>query len=183
MNNAGEREMYRIMLVDDEPNVLRALERVLADPCHTVESFADPEAALHRAGETDFDLVLSDYRMPGMDGVTFLTGMRTLQPDAMRLILSAHADWQALLGAINHAEVYRFLPKPWDTDDLRLTVGRALEHRATLLDNRRLAAEVRCQREAIDRRDAALRELARTNPELARVRWGEDGSVLLEDVD
>lgn len=175
--------MYRIMLVDDEPNVLRALERVLTSPHHAVELFGDPEAALHRAGEADFDLVLSDYRMPGIDGVTFLTAMRTLQPDAMRLILSGHAEWQALLGAINQAEVYRFLPKPWDTADLRLTVDRALEYRATLLDNRRLAAEVRRQQEELDNRDAALRELERTNPELVRVRWGEDGSVLLEDMD
>lgn len=175
--------MYRIMLVDDEPNVLRALERVLADRHHVIESFSDPESALHRAEECNFDLVLSDYRMPGMDGVTLLTALRVLQPDAMRLILSAYSDWQALLAAINQAEVYRFLAKPWDADDLRLTVDRALHHRATLLENRRLAAEVRRQREALDRHDAALRELQRTNPDLVRVRRNEDGAILLEDTD
>lgn len=172
--------MYRIMLVDDEPNVLRALERLLANERYVVETFVDAAVALDRAKVITFDLVLSDYRMPAMDGVTFLTRFRAIQPEVMRLILSAHTDWQALLAAINQAEIYRFLSKPWDPDDLRLTVARALEHHAMLAENRRLAEQVRQQQNQLTRQEAALRELERTNPALARVRWGEDGSVLLD---
>lgn len=172
--------MYRIMLVDDEPNVLRALVRLLTGPRYAIETFDSAEAALQRAQAATFDLVLSDYRMPGMDGVAFLTRFRAIQPDTMRLILSGHTDWQALLAAINQAEIYRFLPKPWDGDDLKLTIERALEHRAMLLENRRLAEEVRRQQAQLSQQEAALRELERTNPELARVTWGEDGSVLLD---
>lgn len=173
--------MYRIMLLDDEPNVLRALERLLTTPRHTIETFDNAEAALHRAQSTVFDLVLSDYRMPRMDGVEFLTRFRALQPDAMRLILSAHTDWQVLLAALNQAEIYRFLPKPWDTDDLRIAIDRALEHREVLMENRRLADQVRRQQAQLSRQEAALRELESSHPEIAHVSWGEDGSVLLDE--
>lgn len=176
-----EVTMYRIMLVADEPNVLRALERLLKSSRYTIESFAAAEQALRRVQSATFDLALADYRMPGMDGVTFLTRLREVQPDTMRLIISGHTDWHALLAAVNQAEIYRFLPKPWDDDDLKLTVERALEHRAVLVENRRLAEQVRRQQTQISRQEAALRELERTDPEIARVTWGEDGSVLLDN--
>jgi two-component system probable response regulator PhcQ len=172
--------MPRIMLVDDEPNVLRALERLLASPQLEIECFDDPEQALRRIHTATFDLVLSDFRMPRLDGVELLKQIRVMQPDAMRLILSAHTDLQAILSAINEAEIYRFIAKPWDPYDLKRTIDQALAHRAMLVENRRLAQQVRNQQEQISRQEMALRELERSHPEIARVVWGEDGSVLLD---
>lgn len=172
--------MKRIMLVDDEKNVLRALERLLVSPQCEVESFTDPELALLRAHTATFDVVISDYRMPGMNGVEFLRQIRTMQPDTMRIILSAYGELEAMQTAINEAEIYRYISKPWDTLDLKQTIENALTQQDMLVENRRLAAQLRNQQELLDRQQVALRELEKNHPEIARVIWGDDGSVLLD---
>src|SRR5688500_964271 len=105
--------MSRLMLVDDEPHILSALKRSLlsqeqasptkSDP-FTIETFNLPEEALKRAQECPFDLIISDYRMPVMNGVMLLSKIRDLQPDAIRIILSGHTDLDGLVGAINEAQ-------------------------------------------------------------------------------
>jgi len=172
---------YRIMLVDDERNVLKALERVLAAPDRTLEGFTEPLEALKRAHTATFDLVLTDYRMPGMDGVELLTEFKVLQPDAMRLVLSAYGDLRSILAAINEAQIYRYITKPWEDGDLRHAVEKALAYRAMQVENRRLAEQVRSQQSRLARHEAALRQLEEENPELARVAWEADGSIWLEE--
>lgn len=130
--------MHRIMLVDDEQNVLNALRRELAGS-YEVETFTSPVDALQRAETTDFAAVVSDYHMPDMDGVTFLGKFGQRQPDAVRLILSGQADMDALIKAINVTHIYRFLPKPWDGDGLKVNLAQALDYREAILGNRRLA--------------------------------------------
>lgn len=131
--------MAHILLVDDEPNILNALRREL-EAEHEVETFTSPQEALQRASTTDFDLVLTDYRMPEMDGVAFLEILAQRQPDTMRLILSGQADVEALIKAINVSHPYLFVPKPWDRHDLKAGIAQALNFRQATLENRRLAA-------------------------------------------
>lgn len=122
--------MYRILLVDDESNILNALRRCLASidvaqldgEALKVETFSSPEAALEHCEETEFDLVLTDYRMPSMDGVTFLTRLMDVQPSVPRVIISGYADRDAIIAAINEAQLTRFIQKPWDDNELRETV-------------------------------------------------------------
>ncbi|MEW5887640.1 MAG: response regulator [Pseudomonadota bacterium] len=179
-------EAPQLLLVDDEPNVLKALERQLravdrgTEQPYRIESYTSPAAALERAGEQAFDLVISDYRMPHMDGVSFLAKFRALQPYAARLILSGHTDSPALLGAINSAGVMRFLCKPWEHAELVLAVENALLERALLLENLRLADEVRVQQGIISRQEAELRRLEAESPGITRVNWGPDGSILID---
>ena len=175
--------MSRIMLVDDEPHVLKALERLLRRSDHEVEAYNDPVQALKRFHTATFDLVISDFRMPGMDGVALLKDLKNLQPDVMRMILSAYGDLDALKSAINEAEIYRFISKPWDDFELTSAIEKALEHRDILVENRRLAATVRQQKEQLSRQERALRELEDKHPEIARVVWGPDGSVILDSDD
>lgn len=175
--------MKRIMLVDDERNVLYSLERLLASSECEVECFTDPEQALVRAHTATFDLIISDYRMPGMDGVELLRRLKAMQPDAMRIILSAYGDRQDILDAINEAEIYRYISKPWEALDLKQTIDSALMHRETLVENRRLAEQVRRQQQQLDQQTQALQELEKYHPEIARVVWGDDGSILLDDMD
>lgn len=175
--------MRRLMLVDDEANVLnslrRTLNRALAD-CHVqIETFDDPRQALERALEADFAVVISDYRMPPMDGVTFLQQFRITQPDAKRLILSASSDAEALLGAINQAAILRYVMKPWDDVDLAIIVRDALDQYAEEENARRLASTV-CGEALSTPEEQERARLEAEEPGITQVRWGADGSVLLE---
>lgn len=184
--------LYRIMLVDDEPNVLHALRRVFSSfPLEEsggsrfhVEIFTSPVEALKRAGDGDaFDLVISDCRMPGMDGVAFLEAFRNIQPHAERMILSGYADLEALVGAINQAQIFRFIAKPWHDYELKAMVTQALAHHDLLMENQRLADQVRMQRGVISKQEMALRRLEEESPGITKVHWGPDGSVILDEED
>jgi two-component system, probable response regulator PhcQ len=173
--------VHRILLVDDEPGILSALRRVFAtarpedvggEPI-AVEAFDDPEAALARAGEQPFDLVISDYRMPKLSGVEFLERLIEIQPACARLILSAYTDLDGLVGAINRARISRFLSKPWHDVELKLAVRQALEWRALQRENARLADLVRVQRGELTR---AQMELKRLEEQFPGLRAQEDAA-------
>jgi two-component system probable response regulator PhcQ len=170
----------RILLVDDEENILRSLRRCLAPDGYAIEAFADPRSALARVQVAPFDLVLSDYRMPRMDGVEFLTHFKEIHPDSARLIISGQADMEGLLAAINEAEIYRFVSKPWENYDLRTTVRQALIHRNVLLENRRLADQVRRQKVQLEEQGRLIERLEREFPGISEVRRTADGAVVLD---
>lgn len=136
--------MYRILLVDDEQNILSALRRELQSD-YALEAFDSPREALQRCRDVRFDLVIADYRMPEMDGVEFLKHFGELHPDAVRLMLSGQADFDALVGTVNEVHIYRFIDKPWDKTGLAATLAEALAHREQILENRRLAERYRRQ--------------------------------------
>lgn len=143
-----EKALKRILLVDDEPNILNAVQRELQSPPHSryryeIEAFSVPEQALARAREQAFDLVISDYRMPGMDGLALLKALGTLQPDCARIALSGQTDFAALTRMVNETHVYRFIPKPWHDYYLKGSVVQALNYAGTLAEHRRLAGQVR----------------------------------------
>jgi two-component system probable response regulator PhcQ len=184
--------MYRIMFVDDEQNILNALRRLFVSPSmqdsgnpeFQVETFISPRLALQRAGDgAAFDLVISDYRMPEMDGVAFLKAFRQIQPHAERLILSGYADLEALVGAINEAQISRFISKPWHDYELKAAVAQALAHRDLLRDNQQLADQVRLQIGVISKQEMALRRLEEESPGITKVHWGEDGSVIFDETE
>jgi DNA-binding NtrC family response regulator len=178
--------MARILLVDDDANVLRAVRRALAyaDPVLRTISmpiYEDPKKALEFARDHYVDLAIADYHMPGMNGVAFLCALRELQPDAGRVLLTATTDFDALVGAVNEAGVMRFLRKPWHETELVSAVMEILEHRDLLLENRRLADQVRVQQGVISKQEMELRRLEEEAPGITRVKWGPDGSVLLDE--
>jgi DNA-binding NtrC family response regulator len=182
--------MSRILIVDDEDAILKALRRLLSlTPCAagdktyklSVDTFCVPEEALARARFTAYDLVLSDYRMPGMDGVQFLKAFRELQPDCARLILSGYADLNGLIGAINEAGISRFLSKPWNDYELVAAIGQALALRDLTLENQRLADRTRLALGRISREELERKRLEAEEPGITKVIWGPDGSVLLDE--
>lgn len=130
--------MNRILLVDDEQNVLNALKRELKDD-YEIEAFSSPVEALLRCNDVSFDLVISDYKMPAMNGIQFLKQLGKIQPDASRLLLSGEADIDALVSAINETHIYRFLAKPWDKIELQTSIVQALASRKIFMDIRRQA--------------------------------------------
>jgi response regulator RpfG family c-di-GMP phosphodiesterase len=180
--------MAKILIVDDESGVLNALRRMCLNPMIApmiadphVTAFSSPLQAIDYLRDHPVDLVISDYRMPEMDGASFLTAVKELQPDSARMILSAYSDMDGIVRAINDAGIFRFVSKPWSDVDLRVSIVQVLEHRALLLENRQLANEVRMQRGVISRQQAELERLEAESPGITRVRWTEDGGVLLED--
>lgn len=176
--------MRRILLLDDEVSVLHALQRTLR-ACFpmddlTIETFSNPEEALLRSGEIPFDVVVSDYRMPGMDGVAFLTMIKGIQPDAIRLVLSASTEFETVMHAVNHAEVFRYIAKPWQTDELADTIRQAFVKHDQALEDRRLADELRAKRGQLTPQEIETRRLEAEEPGITKVKWGEDGSVRLD---
>ena len=181
--------MSRVMIVDDEDAILKALKRVLRfAPCTygnqqftlEVDTFSSPEAALAHAAHEPYDLFISDYRMPGMDGIEFLKATKALQPDAARLILSGYADLNALIRAVNEVGIERFIGKPWNDYELMSAIAQSLHARELTQENRELANLVRLEMGDTDPEAVEQARLEAIEPGITQVNWGPDGSVLLD---
>ncbi|MEP7061532.1 MAG: response regulator [Betaproteobacteria bacterium] len=179
--------MPRLLLVDDEPNILKALTRMCWNeklvpvlPDLKITAFESPFEAIEFATHYPIDLVISDFRMPAMNGVALLSRIRALQPDAARIIVSAFADKEGIISAINDAAIFRFVTKPWIDQELKTAIGAALDHRARAIETSLLADETRLKRGALTAHEAALRRLEIESPGITKVRWDADGGVLLD---
>jgi len=171
----------KILLVDDESNVLKAISRLLRD--YDVTALTRPEDALLLARETRFDLVISDFKMPGMNGVEFLIHFMEIQPDSIRMILTGYADLESAQTAINEAGVYRFINKPWNNIEIINAVKSGLEHQRILLENTELANQVRAQQKLLDEKNNLLKQLEQEEPGITHVDWAEDGSIIINEDD
>jgi two-component system NtrC family sensor kinase len=150
--------LRRVLLVDDEPNVLRALKRVLRRIPWDLQTANSGEEALQLMAESPVDVVVCDYRMPGMTGVDFLRQVRDRWPDTQRLMLSGQADQSAILEAVNRSEIFRFIPKPWEEADLLATIHSALSAATLAQENRRLLALTLAKNEELARLNAQLEQ-------------------------
>lgn len=130
--------MYcRLLIVDDDPGVLNALRReLMREPFIgtdglEVETFSEPAKALSRIVEADgdFDVVVADYRMPQMDGITFLDLIRARRPLSIRILLTGMIDQGGALAAVNEARVHHLISKPWHEYDLKGRIALALHER------------------------------------------------------
>ncbi|MDF2447312.1 MAG: transcriptional regulator [Moraxellaceae bacterium] len=175
--------MIKIQLVDDEPNILSALQRVFRRQQWIVHAFSDAQVALSALAEHDYAVIISDYQMPSLDGVTYLQFAKQRQPHAMRMILSAHGDRDSMMQAINRAEIYRFLSKPWEDYELESTLRSAIDLYMLRHENQRLLEQVREQQAALLRQQRELLRLEAENPGLTRVRRDAEGAVLINGLD
>ena len=172
--------MYKVMLLDDEINVLHSLNRILSrNKDLEVELFSLGKDAIRRAQVCNFDVFISDFHMPEMDGIEFLRAVKEIQPEAMRIILSGFADLEVMMKAINEVEIFRFIPKPWDNGLVEATVANAISLRQILVENRHLADEVREQRKLLDHHESILETLELKNPGITKVDFDDDGAIIL----
>lgn len=124
--NPRERLKGRVLCVDDEPNILRALSWLLRKDFQVVTADS-AEEGLNLIDTGDFDVVISDNRMPEMSGVEFLSRVKTLAPRALRILLTGYSDMESVIQSVNKSEVFRFVSKPWDVVELPLIVAQAAE--------------------------------------------------------
>jgi two-component system, probable response regulator PhcQ len=166
-----------ILIVDDEPGVIAALKRVLLEEPYDVLAAAGGEEGLkllkREAGRVK--VVLSDERMPGMPGAAFLAVVREYYPDTVRIILTGHASIESMMKAVNSGEIYRFLTKPWDDMELRMTVRAAVEKSGLEEENRKLLRTVR--RQAQD-----IKALEERHPGITRTERDARGRLILPEV-
>ena len=135
-------EEIKLLCVDDEPNVINSVRRLFLDAGYTILTANSAQDGLGILEDGDIQIVISDYRMPNMNGVEFLRKVRTRWPDTVRIVLSGYADTASIVSAINEGEIYRFIPKPWNDDDLKVTVANAIERYQLLKKNAKLTAEL-----------------------------------------
>lgn len=142
---------YNILIVDDEEHILKALTRTFRHQQDwQVETFTRAEDALRRARSRLFDAVITDCVMPDIDGIQFLSELKSLQPDAARILLTGVVNVDTLMAAINEASAFRFFTKPWDDAQLIEAVSEGLRIKQILLENRMLAQKVRDQQQELD---------------------------------
>lgn len=175
--------MRRILLVDDEVNVLNALVRAMRQHLQIedlrIETFCDPFDALTRCGEVSFDIVISDFRMPQMTGVEFLHAIKEAAPTTVRMILSASTEFETVTSAINDAQVFRYISKPWLIGDLQEGIRMALLHRDKLLADAGRSDRLKVATGELTPEQRQVEELEREEPGLTKVKWGPNGEILL----
>ena len=123
--HAGERTL---LLLDDEVNILRALSRVLRRDGYQILVARNAHDAFALLAKHDIHVILSDQRMPEMNGTEFLRRVKDLHPNTVRIVLSGYTDLKSVTDAINQGAIFKFLTKPWDDKELRSTVAQAFQH-------------------------------------------------------
>ncbi len=148
-----------ILVVDDEPAVVRSIADLLElETPHTVLTETSPRRAIDVAKATPVDLVISDFLMPELDGITFLLEIRRLYPETTLILLTGYADKENAIRAINEVGIFHYLEKPWENDDLLTIVRTGLDRRLQLHRLHERAREL----------EARVRLLQHVNEELQR---------------
>lgn len=155
-----------VLVLDDEPHVLRAVERTLAVLDVSVESTTDPYAALEVLAKRPPRVLVTDFRMPELDGVEVLKESRRLAPDTVRILLTGQADKENIIEAINAGKIFRYVAKPWDNEAFAALIVEAIEDHES--HGHRRAAEV--ERHTLKEAVASVGDLQRSIlPEALRV--------------
>src|SRR4051794_1715735 len=150
---------YTFLIVDDEEDVLDSLRHLFHRQYRVLTTTA-AERGLELIARNDVHIILSDQRMPGMSGDVFLGRARELVPDAVRMLFTGYADLQAVIVAVNQGNIFRYITKPWDADELVGIVRQAAHQYELVAERNRLLVELQA---ANDRLTAANRELEETS--------------------
>jgi response regulator RpfG family c-di-GMP phosphodiesterase len=147
-----------LLFVDDEPGILSSLRRLFRPHGYRILVAESGALGLAELEKTPVDLVISDMRMPEMDGATFLKAVRQRWPDTVRILLTGYADVTSTVAAINEGEIYRYVAKPWDDNEIVKTVREALEGHHLKQENLRLTALTQSQNEELKGLNASLEQ-------------------------
>ncbi|OGQ34433.1 MAG: hypothetical protein A3F16_05575 [Deltaproteobacteria bacterium RIFCSPHIGHO2_12_FULL_43_9] len=116
----------RILIIDDEKNIVDALKRLFRRD-YDVDTALSADDGLALLEKNSYHLVICDQRMPGLTGVQFFARAKEIQPETIRVLLTGYADIQSVIDAINRGEIYRYISKPWDVDEIKALVAQGVE--------------------------------------------------------
>jgi len=153
-------DMPAVLVIDDEIRSLEALQRTLEED-FAVFTAASADEAKRILEREWIRIVLCDQRMPGVSGVQFLTEVREHWPDAIRIIISGYTDSEDIIAGINEAGIYQYLLKPWQPEQLLLTLRGAAEMYRLQADNQRLSVDLKVAEPVMRQRVADKREVVR----------------------
>jgi EAL domain-containing protein (putative c-di-GMP-specific phosphodiesterase class I)/DNA-binding response OmpR family regulator/GGDEF domain-containing protein len=138
----GQQRQRRLLLVDDEPNIVASLRRLLRADQYQIYTANSGQQGLDVLAQHPVDVIVSDQRMPGMLGADFLRMAKQLYPDTIRIMLSGYTELQSVTDAVNEGAIYKFLTKPWDDELLRKHIADAFRVKEIADDNARLYLEL-----------------------------------------
>jgi signal transduction histidine kinase len=143
--------------VDDEADVVASVQDLLRLE-YRVLGATRAQEGLQILHDLEIHIVMTDQRMPGLSGVEFLIRVRTEQPDAVRLLFTGYADIKAVIDAINQGNVFRYITKPWDPDELQTIIRQAAEQYDLRVERKKLLAELQAKNEELVQANAELKE-------------------------
>lgn len=161
-----------LLFVDDEPNILAALRRLFRPLGYRIFIAEGGAQGLEVIASEKIDLVISDMRMPEMDGAQFLEQVRLRSPDSIRILLTGYADISSTIAAINKGQIYRYIAKPWEDNDIVLTVRHALERKQLEREKERLEALTQRQNEELKDLNTNLEDKVKARTEEVRQTMG-----------
>lgn len=167
---------HSLLIVDDEEFVRNALVRALRNEDYDVRTADGPKAAWVALAERPADIVISDFKMPRMTGLELLQRVREEFPDTIRIMLTGHADTETVIDAVNNSEIYRFLTKPWNDEELKLVLRLAAAHLDSMRENRRLM-------ELVNRQAKLLEGIEVRHPGITKVVRSHDGAVVIDEAE
>ena len=163
-----------ILIVDDEPGVISALNRSLTEESYKIYTANSGVEGLGILKDNQIKLVISDEKMPEMAGSEFLSAVKKMFPETIRIILTGHASVQAAMNAVNNGEIYRFFSKPWNDIELKLAIRLAIEKYDLEAKNRELLKTVK--RQACD-----LEQIEKLYPGITRMEKDPQGTFILHE--
>jgi signal transduction histidine kinase len=148
---------HTILVVDDEPDVVESVQNLLRLQYRVLGATAAREG-IEKMQQQEVHIIMTDQRMPEMTGVELLRHIRGEHPDCIRLLITGYADIRAVVDAINQGNVYRYITKPWDPDELQTIIRQAVEHYELLAGRKRLLAELQVKNQELEKANQQLRE-------------------------
>jgi serine/threonine-protein kinase len=176
----------RLLFVDDEERILNALKNIFRSKYHVLTAASGPQA-LEYIEKFRIPVIVSDQRMPGMQGVELLRCARELSPDSVRILLTGYSDLASIVGSINEGEVFRFISKPWDNQELQSVIAEAVAIGDRMLEPPEAQAQLPASVDAailvLDERTevfAAIKQMAGPSYDLTHVKTIQEALTLLE---
>ncbi len=174
MGKTNEKKIGSILLVDDEEYVLNSLVRSLRNEPYEVATCQDPTKAIGLLEKGPFNVIVSDYRMPGMSGMDLLIEVRKRFPSVTRILLTGHADLDMAISGINEGKLFRFLEKPWDDHEVRSIIKKAVDVSLMQGKSREMLVDLK-------RRADVAHVLEAKHPGISKVKRDSRGAIIIED--